>query len=668
MISLTIDGKQVQVREGLSIKQACEESGHAFPEIFRRLEDALCGVLRLSFVEIRGRDGVFDAGTERAAEGMEIVTDSPHLSKVRERAVRLMLARHPAECAVCEKSGDCLLQEACFKFGLMKGDCFETASSDFEKTETGPLVEMHPSRCVLCMKCLSFMNEVAGTPELALSGKGAMTRIKPFIKGAFSSPLSGNLIDLCPSGAFTDATAKVLFRPWQTERKTTTDVLDSFLPTVNMEVADGRIVKISADLTARDGCGLISDRTRFGTDGAACGRIDRPYVRVDGRFRECSWTEALMTAASKLQSAPKGKTAAFAGSTADCESMAALSDLMRILGSENTDAGSFYARLPKTAGRWRFCNTDFSDVAKADALLIIGADPEREAALLNAQIRRNLMPKAMIGSKTEQNYAYEYLGGSVSLLDGILNGTHPFSTVLKQSRFPMVVAGKSLWTRKDTPALFKKLSEICFRFGVVKDGWNGFNMTGVSAGMLGASELGLVKPASLLEKAREGAFDVIYLLGEDRLTRSDVSDAFVIYQGMFASETAMIADVILPGAAYTEKEATYVGATGKAKSTSRVLPLLGQSREDWKILRALSEYLEKPLPYDNLAEIRDRLGALSAFFVSKADVAEVVTPYGEDGDLSLDETVSSAPESDDNEICRRSASLRALKKIWKDGE
>ena len=667
MVKLTIDGCVEEVSEGISIAEACETTGHGFPDIFRRLEETLRGVLRLSFVEIRGRDGVFDAHSERVTEGMEIVTHSLRLDKIRDRMLRLTLASHPAECAVCEKAGNCILQEACFAFGLMKGDSIGRSPSECEKVETGPLVEMHPSRCVLCMKCLNFMNDVAGTPELVVSGKGSLTRISPFVKGAFSSPISGNLIDLCPSGVFTDATSKEMFRPWQTERKKTTDVLDSFLPSVIMEVAFGRIVKVEADFTSRDGCGIISDRTRFGSDGLSSGRIDRPYIRVDGRFRECSWTEALMTAASRMQSAPKGKVAAFAGSTADCESMAALADLMKILGSDNTDAGSFYARVPRSAGRWRFCNTDFSDVAKADALLIIGSDPEREAALLNAQIRRNVMPKAMIGSRTEQNYAYDCLGGSSSLLDGILSGEHPFSSVLKQSRFPMVVAGKTLWSRGDAPFLFQKICEICFRYGVVKEGWNGFNMTGISPGMLGASELGLVKTEPLLPKARSGEFDVVYLLGEDRLTRSDMGDTFIIYQGMFASETAMGAVVILPSASYAEKEATYVGAFGKAKSTSAVLPLLGQSREDWKILRALSEYLEKPLPYDNLAEIRDRLGALSAVFMPLTRIEEAVTSYGSEGVLLPEELVCESRDIEDNEICRRSASLRALKKVWKVG-
>lgn len=665
MIKLTIDGVEAEVSEGLSIAGACEAAGRPLPNVCRRAEETLPGVLRLSFVEIRGRDGVFDARTEKAADGMEIATDTPRLKKMRERAVRLMLAKHPPECSVCEKAGECLLQDVCFELGLSSGD--EGAVTPLAETEeTGPLVRMHSGRCILCMECLRFMRDVAGTSELALSGKGAETRIVPFVNGAFSSPLSGNLTDICPAGAFTDGSSKFLTRPWNVERKKTIDVLDSFLPPVFMDVADGRIVRVTPAPLPDGRAGMISDRTRFGVDGTAFGRVDRPYIRVDGRFRECSWTEALMTAASKLKEAAPSRTAAFVGSTADCESMAALADMMKIVGSANVDAGRFYARVPKRAGRWRFCNTAAEDVAKADALLIVGADPEREASLMNAAIRGNPMPKALLGARAEQNYACEYLGDSSDVLNELASGRHPFASVMKRARFPMLVAGKSLWRRSDARAVFEKLYETCVSFGVVKDGWNGFNMVGVSAGMLGASELGLVAETPLLPKAEEGAYDVLYLLGEDRLTRADTGGAFVIYQGTFASETAMCADVILPGAAYTEKRATYVGSNGTAKSTAPVLPPPGQAREDWKILRALSEYLEKTLPYDDLDGIRDRLGALSAAFVGGSENGRtLLEPVSKGGNLS-DEPFSLSGEGDDNEVCRRSPSLRSLKKIRKE--
>lgn len=664
---MTINGVAAEIPENLSIAEACEAAGQPLPQICRRAEEALFGVLRLSFVEICGRDGIFDARTEKAADGMEVLTDTPQVQKVRKRAVRLMMAGHPAECSVCEKAGECLLQDVCFELGVSAGG--EEAKPPLPETEgTGPLVQMHPDRCVLCMKCLHFMHDVAGTPELALEGRGDQTRIVPFVKGAFSSPLSGNLTDVCPSGAFTDGASRFLTRPWNVERKKTVDVLDSFLPPVFMDVADGRIVRVTPAPLPDGRTGLISDRTRFGVDGTAFGRIDRPYIRVDGRFRECSWTEALMTAASKLKGAESSRTAAFVGSTADCESMAALTDLMKIVGSGNIDAGRFYARVPKRAGRWRFCNTAAADIAKADALLIVNADPEREASLMNAELRKNPMPKALLGTRAEQNYACEYLGDAPDVLNALAAGGHPFASVMKRARFPMIVAGKALWRRSDARAVFGKLYEMCASFGVVKDGWNGFNMIGVSAGMLGASELGLVAETPLLSKAEEGAYDVLYLLGEDRLTRADTGDAFVIYQGTFASETAMGADVILPGAAYTEKRATYIGSNGTAESTAPVLPLLGRSREDWKILRALSEYLEKTLPYDDLDGIRDRLGALSAAFVTDRDgTVSVLEPVSGQGELS-DDLFANGGESDDNEICRRSPSLRALRKIRKEFE
>lgn len=659
MVKLKIDGSVCEVRENSTVAEACAAAGKPFPEACRRVYKELSGVVRLNFVEVRGRDGIVDADVEKVVEGMEIVTDSVRLKAVRGRAVRLMLAGHPAECGICEKAGECLLQDVCFQT--------QTRNNGYEKTppppdcDTGPLVAMHPDRCILCMKCLDFMRNTAGTPELVLEGKGAQTRVKPFVNGAFSSPLSGNLIDICPAGALVNGRAELLTREWNIKRTETVDVLDPFLPEIRVDAAEGRIVAVKPVPAAGNGTALISDRTRFGIDGAASGRLDRPYIRVDGRFRECSWTEALMTAASKIKSAPPQKIAALTGTGADCESMAALSDMMKILGAKNIDATS-PLRVLKTAGGWRFCNTPLSAVAKADALLIVGADPEREAPLLNAAIRANAMPKALIGQKTVQRYEYEHLGDFPDVLLHLAVDMHPFSSVMKRARFPMIVAGGSLWRRDDASAVFKLLSSLCGIFGVVGQGWNGFNAIGIPSGTLGASELGFVRKTPLTPAVRNGEFDVLYLSGEDGLTRADMSGAFVIYQGMFASETALAADVILPSLSYAEKTATYVGAFGRAKSTSRVLSPPGSAREDWKILRALSEYLEKPLPYDDLAGVRDRLGAVSAAFVSGTERPAEMPVLEADGALS-EEPVASDDICAQNEICRRSPSLRTLRKV-----
>lgn len=664
MINLFVNGIAVQVDEGAMILDACIAAGQAVPHICYDKGLKTAGSCQMCMVDTDISEKPVMSCCTAAVEGMHIFTETQQIKELRKGLIELLLARHPAGCPTCQKSGDCLLQEVCFEYGKDSSDLKKKIS--VEEQNLGPLVRTDLKKCILCMKCLHFLDNLAGIHEMSLMGRSDSTQLKAFSKGVLGTMLSGNLIDLCPAGALTDKTAEFLWRPWEMTRLPSIDVMDGVCSPIYIDVVQGKIARIvpRAELLTNDR--WISDKARFSFDGLGQNRIDRPYVRIDGVLQEASWTEALMTIASKMKDADPKRIAGLIGDFADCESMMALYEFMDSLGVKSVEVRTGGLTFDISCRQSWLFNTTLSRLDEADALLMIGTDIRLEAPLVNLRIKGNPMPTALLGEKADQGYPYQYLGNDPTVLEKILKGTHPFASVLKKAQRPMIIVGEDVLAREDAQAILETIYQINKTYAVITEGWNGYNLLQRKVSVIGGLEMGLVRQEPLLPQITGGEYDVVYLLNEDNLSREDLGKAFVIYQGIYASKAARSADVILPGLAYTEKHATYVNIEGRAQSTEPVLPPVGSAREDWKILRALSAYFEKPLPYDDLNEVRDHLGGYSIIFYKRGDPSAAEDkPFGTAGKISaIPFSLSEKRFFESDMITASSKNMQALKKAW----
>ena len=644
MIEFQIDDKTVSCREGDTVLQAAVAAGVKIPHLCadRLLETG--GHCGLCLVEKEGTPEPVLSCRTKAEQGMRVFTDTPVVRNAIKTRAEKLFADHPADCAVCPKSGKCVIQDVCLKY---RPDIRPNKTS-VHKRRLLDWIDCADEKCVGCGKCASFLKK---------AGVGDCDVMPPRSCPPF--PLSGMLIDKCPAGALTDAAAPELRRNWEIRPVRSIDVTDGICAPIEISAADGKIVRV---VPAEDD-GLISDKARFCLDGLGVSRLDRPYVRVDGRLTECSWTHALTTVADKMKTVSPDRMTALIGDYADCEAMLALSDLFSLKGAKAIDARpSDKMYFDPNSRQSRLFNTPLARLDEADAVLSIGALLTVQAPAAGWRLSGKTRPMGFVGRKQDMDLPYEFLSQSPLVLEDILNGSGRGADLLGSAKKSAVIVGSPVMERPDAAAIIDLVYRICRRYKVIREDWNGYNFLNNKVSVSGALELGLISETPVRTKIENGGADFVYLLNEDRFSRSDAPSAFIVYQGIHASDAAKEADVVLPALAFTEKTATYVNAEGVAQSTSVVLPPCGQAREDWKIFRALSEYLETaPLPYDDLDEIRDHLAGRSIVFYERNKIhpAEDV-PFGRAGSLN-DTPVVSVCDLFDDELSRRSESAKMLR-------
>lgn len=646
MIDLWIDDQPVQAQEGNSVLQAALSAGI---EIAHFCSDCAVRTARhcgLCLVRIEGEEGLVFACRTPVRQGMKVLTHSDQINDaVRLKAAELF-GSHPADCGVCVKAGDCAIQKICAKY---RPD-IKSKTTELKKRKLLNKINVTQDKCIQCGRCTAFLRK-CGFPV-------SMETMPPVVCPDFL--LSGTLVDLCPAAALTDATQKKLIRSWETVQTQSVDVTDIAGSPIKIETYQGEIIRVHSSNAAT----LISDKIRFCFDGLRINRLDRPYARIDGRLKECSWTEAFVTIASKMKSVPAHRMAALVGGFSDCESMLALKDLFALLEADAIDARPdpvMYFDL-NSRQSWLF-NTPFERIKEADALLTIGARICDQSPEIGFLLRQNRMPKAFIGDAADADLDYEFLGNSPQILKEIADGSGTASLMLKRARHPMIVVSDNVLQRQDAPAIMDMIYQIAQKYNVIREDWNGYNFVSAKVGLTAALELKMVSQTPLKPKIKKGEFDFVYLLNEENMTRADLGGAFTVYQGIYASAAAQEADVILPSLAFTEKRATYVNAEGRAQSTAVVCAPFGMAREDWKILRALSEYLETaPLPYDDLDDVRDYLAGENMIFYQRGEIARSENiPFGVSGQINND-PIKPVENVFDEEIYRQSENAALLKK------
>ncbi len=675
MAKLKVDGKEIEVPDHFTLLQACEEAGAEVPRFCFHERLSVAGNCRMCLIEVKGGPpkpaascamGVRDVRGGPNGELPEVFTNTPMVKKAREGVMEFLLINHPLDCPICDQGGECDLQDQAMAFGIA-GSRYAENKRAVEDKYIGPLVKTVMNRCIHCTRCVRFTTEVAGIAELGLIGRGEDAEITTYLEQAMTSELQGNVVDLCPVGALTSKPFAFTARPWELNKTETIDVMDALGSAIRVDTRGREVMRVMPRVNEAINEEWISDKSRFIWDGLKTQRLDRPYVRKDGRLQPASWGEAFGAIKQAVAATSGSKIGAIAGDLASVEEMFALKSLLASLGSANVDCRQDGAALDPSLGRASYLfNSTIEGIEHADALLIVGANPRYEAAVLNARIRkrwrRGGFPIGVIGEAGELRYNYEYLGSGAETLSDLANGSHSFVEKLKSAKNPLIIIGQGALARADGAAVLAAAAKLAVSVGAISEEWNGFSVLHTAAARVGGLDIGFVPGEGGVAAAEMvTSMDVLFLLGADEIDLSNKGAKFTVYIGSHGDHGAMNADVILPGAAYTEKSGIWVNTEGRVQVGNRAGFAPGEAREDWAILRALSDVLGKKLPFDSLSALR---GQLYVAHPHLAETDEIVAGNGADVEAlaaragSLNKSAFASPIKDfylTNPIARASA-------------
>ena len=630
MTKLIVDGIEIDVPAEYTLLQACEEAGKEIPRFCYHERLSIAGNCRMCLVEVKGGPpkptascamSVRDLRPGPNGEPPVVLTNSPMVKKAREGVMEFLLINHPLDCPICDQGGECDLQDQAMAYGVDSSRFAENKHAVPDKY-IGPLVKTSMNRCIHCTRCVRFTAEIAGTSDMGAIGRGEDMEITTYLQTAMKSELSGNIADICPVGALLPKPQNFRARPWELNKTPGVDVMDAVGSAIRIDTRGREVMRILPRINDLVNEEWISDKTRQVVDGLKRQRLDRPFIRENGRLRPASWNEAFAAIKAKAANVSPEKIGAIAGDLVCVEEMFALKQLVEALGSKNLDCRQDGTKLHPKFGRASYLfNTTIPGIEEADALLIIGANPRKEAPVLNARIRKrwragNFMI-GLIGERADLTYDYTYFGaGPDSIAEFV-------SKAPKDIAKPMIIVGQAALTRPDGAAILAAAAKAALDIGAVKDGWNGFNVLHTAAARAGGLDIGFTpgEGAHCATAMTNGGADLLFNLGADEI---DVTPgAFVIYIGTHGDRGAHRADVILPSAAYTEMSGLYVNTEGRVQRSDRAAFPPGDAREGWAIFRALSDVLGKKLPYDSLAQLRAALVAAHPHFADVDAVAPV---------------------------------------------
>jgi NADH-quinone oxidoreductase subunit G len=666
MASIKVDGQLVEVPDYYTLMQAAEAAGAEIPRFCYHERLSVAGNCRMCLVEVKGGPPKPQASCAMAVKDLrpgpngeppEMFTNTPMVKKAREGVMEFLLINHPLDCPICDQGGECDLQDQAMAYGVDKNRFAENKRA-VEDKYIGPLVKTSMNRCIHCTRCVRFTTEVAGIAEMGLLGRGEDAEITTYLEKALSSELQGNVIDLCPVGALTSKPYAFNARPWELTKTESIDVMDAVGSAIRVDSRGREVMRVMPRINEAINEEWISDKTRFIWDGLKSQRLDQPYVRKGGKLLPATWDEALSAVATRMKKAGN-KVGAIAGDLAAVEEMYALKALLASVGSGMTDVRPAMSGIDPSMPRSAYIfNPTIAGIEEADAIVIIGANPRKEASLINARIRKTWrakgLPIAVIGEQADLTYSYSFLGEGLETLADLVAGKGSFGEILAKAQRPLIIVGEAAVSHaslgkqagRDTIAMAAKLATGAG----VAEGWNGFALLHNAASRVGGIDIGFVPhdggvcSADQIGLAGKGELDVLFLLGADEYDTSAMGKAFVVYIGSHGDKGAHRADVILPGATYTEKSGTYVNTEGRVQVANRAVFPPGDAKEDWAIIRALSGAIGKPLAFNSLTQLRaaiyaefphlariDQIAAGSVADVAKLAKAAIKTksaPYG----------------------------------------
>lgn len=639
MVNVFIDGISVEVRKGSTILQACAQVGIDIPRFCYHERLSIAGNCRMCLVEVEKSPKPVASCAMPVLDNMKIFTNTPLVKKAREGVMEFLLVNHPLDCPICDQGGECDLQDLSMVYGSDRGR-FHEYKRGVEDKNIGPLVKTVMTRCIHCTRCVRFATEVAGVPDLGTVGRGRDTEISTYIEKVFNSELSGNVIDLCPVGALTSKPYAFTARSWELQSTESVDVCDATGSNIRIDVRGSEIMRILPRLNEDVNEEWISDKTRFLYDGLKRQRLSSPIIKDNGSYKTVSWEKAFSFIRENLSK--HTNKVGIVGNLADAESTLLLKDLFSSLQSDKvyleahtpflslTNQDKEQEMFNSTNSREQYLfNTTIAGIEESDLCILVGSNTRLEAPIVNLRLRKRFLQGgykiASIGPKVNLTYNVEDLGINIEALLDICDGKHAFNKKLEKARKPIIIVGTSILQRPDAPSILKYIQKLTKVSKIKEDGWNGFNILHHAASTVGALDLGVGYKRIIVDGDAQGGTvnsSFIYMLGADEVRIQNPEKHFIVYQGHHGDYGANIANVILPGSAYTEKTATYVNMEGRAQVAKSVFYAPGNAREDWKILRALSEVLGNVLPYDAIDDIRHKYEDSVPHFVKTGTIAE----------------------------------------------
>ncbi len=611
MLKLKVNNIEVEVEEGLTVLQACEKAGAEIPRFCYHEKLSIAGNCRMCLVEMEKSPKPIASCAMPAANGMVIKTNTPKIEKSRKGVMEFLLANHPLDCPVCDQGGECDLQDQSMFYGIDKSRFKENKRAVPDKN-MGPLIKTQMTRCIHCTRCVRFATEIAGVPELGAIGRGEDMQITTYLEQSIQSELSGNVIDLCPVGALTSKPYVFEARPWELKKTETIDVMDAVGSNIRVDTYDWEVKRVLPIINEDINEEWISDKTRYACDGLLNQRIDTPYIKYNNKFEKASWDEVYKIIKSKIENTDNKKICGFVGDLSNMEASFIFKEFLeRTINTKNYESRSIKTFIDSSNRENYIFNSKINGIEEADLILMIGTNPRYEATMVNARIRKAFLNNdtkiISLNNIGDLTYPYESLDGNTQTLKDIFDNNNEISKKIINSKKPLIIIGESFLRINSAECLFNSLKNFLIKNEKISSEWNPLNVLSVDAGTVGNLDLDIIdKNNELLDEVKENKFEIIYLLGQDNLDFKKKNE-FIIYQGSHGDRGAEIADIILPGATYTEQSGHYTNLEGKIQKAYKASYPPGDAKEDWQIINDLAEVMNNRKLFNDKEELESSM-------------------------------------------------------------
>ena len=595
MLKLKVNDIEVEVEEGLTVLQACEKAGVEIPRFCYHEKLSIAGNCRMCLVEMEKSPKPIASCAMPAAEGMVIKTNTPKIEKSRKGVMEFLLANHPLDCPVCDQGGECDLQDQSMFYGIDKSRFKENKRAVPDKN-MGPLIKTQMTRCIHCTRCIRFATEIAGVPELGAIGRGEDMQITTYLEKSIQSELSGNVIDLCPVGALTSKPYVFEARPWELKKTETIDVMDAVGSNIRVDTYDWEVKRVLPIINEDINEEWISDKTRYACDGLLNQRLDTPYIKYNNKFEKASWDEVFEIIKSKIKNTDKEKIAGFVGDLTNMEASYIFKEFFeRTIDTKNYESRSSDMFIDSSERENYLFNSTINGIEESDLILLIGTNPRFEATMLNARIRKaylnNKVKIVSLSDVGDLTYPYQILDGKTKTIKNIIENNNELTKDIIEAQKPMIIFGESFLKSKSAEFLFSSFKNFLLSNNKFNDDWNPLNFLPSDAATVGSLDLDIIDTKNeLIKNLNENKFDLVFLMGQDNL-KFNKKNEFVIYVGSHGDNGAELADIILPGAAYTEQSGHYTNLEGKIQKAHKASYPPGDAKEDWQIINNLAEFM-----------------------------------------------------------------------------
>ena len=610
MLKLKVNDIDIEVEEGLTVLQACEKAGVEIPRFCYHEKLSIAGNCRMCLVEMEKSPKPIASCAMPAAEGMNIKTNTSKVEKARKGVMEFLLANHPLDCPVCDQGGECDLQDQSMFYGVDKSRYKENKRSVPDKN-MGPLIKTQMTRCIHCTRCIRFATEIAGVPEIGAIGRGEDMQITTYLEQSMQSELSANVIDLCPVGALTSKPYVFEARPWELKKTESIDVMDAVGSNIRIDTYGWEVKRVLPLINEDINEEWISDKTRYACDGLLNQRLDTPYIKYNGKFEKASWPEVFKIIKSRIENTPKNKIGGFVGDLTNMETSFIFKEFFdRTIESDYYDFRTSNRFIDDEQRENYIFNSSINGIEQSDLIFLIGTNPRYEATILNARIRKSFVNNNTkvislndIGNLT---YPYESLDGQTKTLKDILENKHKLSNILKSSKKPMIIIGESFFNLRSSKNIFYLIKDYLKSNFKFDNEWNPLNILSTDASTVGNIDIGVFNNKLgnniTLEKLQNNELELLFLIGQDNLDINKKNE-FIIYIGSHGDRGAEVADIILPGAAYTEQTAHYTNLEGKIQKAYKASYPPGEAKEDWQIINELAEFMNNRKLFNDKDEL-----------------------------------------------------------------